>query len=621
MPPWCPTGPRGPPGACSNWSVDPPSRPIGPSARGRRGRRTHGLRSTDGPAAFNGRVVNTEIERFRLLAEAVPLVASRSRPASCSWPTRERWTDWMRSGCSRQPSRCRATGPRASRSVVASSDAVVRDATQARVDDPGAGDSSSRGQGDDRGRRARPARLRTDHPGPPRLDDDRRSRRNEFEVDPTLPRPMNSGSATRGTGPWSVPRPLDRPVARLLEISEIVRQHEPLPATKIMLESPPPPPVHTIGTRPMAAHVAGVRGTLPVRQPRPGGQVAGWGSTSRPVRPEGLGEGLGTWAQVLFTRPARSGVTGTLVPGSLRRGRPPRVDPAETARSLSPDPRFASRAPASPRSSPTACTRRAGTPRPRARNGCRSWHRRLRHPEDRVEAFVERVRQQFGTRGCSTWCCWGSRSSKGLVPLGVESMQRRSSRPSARFGRTGGRSVRSPARRSLAHPAEHDNGPRPSTVVDGNWSSREGSDAAGRGPVGGRADRSGLEVLPGPPRRRPAGPPSTTCWSRSAGSSDGVDCRWSTGTSIVSLGSTSRIAATAELTRRAVLVLGEAMLPGDVVDTIAATRWIIVVGSTVGSIVANVATGSNGPSRPASISSVSSGISGSRSRSRRRCSH
>ena len=545
------------------------------------------------PAAFNGRVVNTEIvERFRLLAEAVPLVASRDpRAARVVLMPDEGAVDGL-DAVRVLEAAVPVSGDRATRvrSVVASSDAVVRDAIvqAARSNDPEvlvirrreAKETTAVDELDRLGY-APIIRVRS------RLDDDCGVRaRNEFEVDPTLPRPDElrvgySLEQVRGRfrGRW-IAR-----VARLLEISEIVRQREPLPATKIMLESPPPPPVpHHRHQGRWRAHVAGVRGTTPgaaaTLLARAGRRM---GFDVRVlVRPEGLGEGLGTWAQVLFTRPARSGVTDTLVPGipygeaDLILG----VDPAETARSLGPDPQLriaspgvtsiiADRLGIEESRDPAALALAERMPE-LATAACGT-------PEDRVEAFVERVRQQFGNPRLLDVVLLGIAFQRGLVPLGVESMQEAIVETErAGFGRTGEafRFGRLLAVRSLI-PREHDNGlaaidrRRRELVLAGRirrgraWA-RSLDERIGRAlevlpglaeTAPGRASLDDLLVAIGRLQRRGGLPLVDRYIDRLAR------------LHVADRGDTGR-----ELTRRAVLVLGEAMLPRDVVGyAIAAT--------------------------------------------------
>merc|ERR1711965_344337 len=115
-------------------------------------------------------------------------------------------------------------------------------------------------------------------------------------------------------------------------------------------------------------------------------------------RPEPIETGVGAWAQVLFTRPARSGVPDTLVPGipygeaDLVLG----VDPGETGRALGSDPALCIATPGQtaiiaedPGVDDLEATAANSLLAELAAQECGT-------PRDRVEPFAERVRQQFG---------------------------------------------------------------------------------------------------------------------------------------------------------------------------------------------------------------------------------
>ena len=406
------------------------------------------------PASFNGRIIATEIvDRRRLLEEAVPLLASRDpRAARVILVADEGWSDGLDAvrvlegavpvGGDRVPK---------VRRVEANSDADIRDAIvlAARGATPEVlvvHRRESREVTDveelDRLGYAPILRIRS------RLDDACGVRaRNEFQVDGTLPRPDSVRSEftlepvqRRLRGRW-IAR-----VARLLEISEIVRQREPLPATPLYLEPMPPPPVPRHRDRGRwRAHVAGMRGTAPgaaatllVRAGR------NMGFDARVLfQPDRLAPGVGAWAQILFTRPARAGVTDTLVPGTpygeadLIVG----VDPGETVRALGPDVKL--RVATQGRTAIIADQSGIAEESDPANEALLERLSQLAVEacgtnDDRVEPFADRVRQQFGNTRLLDVVLLGVAFQLGLVPVTIEAIEEAVTETErGGFGRTG----------------------------------------------------------------------------------------------------------------------------------------------------------------------------------------
>ena len=385
------------------------------------------------PPAFKGRVHEVEIiERRRLLEEGLPVLASRDgRVPWIVLLVDEGWVDGLdavRILEGTVPVSGDAT-PRVS-VVEATDESVVRDAVieAARGDRPSVLVMRRRERGGgpdpeevDRLGYAPIIRVRT------RVDDACGVRIvDEPRIDPTLPRPEDV-RATRRIEPvhgrlggrWIVR------IARMTEIAEIVRQREPLPATPLAADAslPVPTPRHR-GQGRWRAHVAGVRGTAPgaatamlVRA----GEAMGFDVhvLSDP------GGGPAAWSQVLFTRPLR-GAADALHPGipygeaDLVLG----VDPLETIRALGPDPMLRVATPGR-----TAIVAQSH-PGPDERDPA-SREAASRLPalavsacgtaDDRVQDVAARVRQQFGHERLLDVVLLGIAFQRGLVPLSAES--------------------------------------------------------------------------------------------------------------------------------------------------------------------------------------------------------
>ena len=545
------------------------------------------------PTAFNGRVVATEIvERRRLLEEAVPLLASRDpRAARVILVADEGWSDGL-DAVRVLEGAVPVGGDRVAkvRRVEARSDADIRDAVilAARGATPEVLVVHRRESQEvtdveelDRLGYAPILRVRS------RLDEACGVRaRNDFRIDGTLPRPDEVQSdfslePVRGRlrGRW-IAR-----VARLLEISEIVRQREPLPANPVYLESIPTPPAprHRDHGR-WRAHVAGMRGTAPgaaaTLLARAGREM---GFDARLVfQPNRLAQGIGAWAQILFTRPARAGVTDTLVPGTpygeadLIIG----VDPGETMRALGPDEKL--RVATQGRTAIVADQR--GTS-----EDADSWSEadleRLSDlaneacgtGDDRVEPFADRVRQQFGNTRLLDVVLLGVAFQLGLIPVTIEAIEKAvTDTERGGFGRTG------EAFRFGRMLAVQDADARPS-VDDLSAIDRRRRELVLAGRMRrGRASARSLDERIGRALARLPGLSETTSGRKALddllmaigrlhrrGGLGLVDEYLET---LAKLHAADRGDTGRELTRRAVLVLGEAMLPRDVVAyAIAAT--------------------------------------------------
>lgn len=545
------------------------------------------------PSAFNGRVVTTEIiERRRLLEEAVPLLASRDpRAARVILVADEGWSDGL-DAVRMLEGAVPVVGDLVAkvRALDAPSDAEIRDAIilAARSASPEVivvrrRDTREVVDTEELDGLGYAPIIRVQS----RLDDACGVRAlNEFRVDGTLPRPESVRSEftfepIRGRlrGRW-VAR-----VARLLEISEIVRQREPLPATPLHLETlpPPSPPRHRERGR-WRAHVAGMRGTAPGAAATllgRAGRAMGF-DTRLLFQPDHLGPGLGAWAQILFTRPARTGISDTLVPGipygeaDLLIG----VDPAETVRALGSDPRL--RVAAQGR---TAIIADQHGPGDQVEPAMERLVERLPTlaaeacgtSDDRVGPFVDRVRQQFGNSRLLDVVLLGIAFQKGLVPVTIEAIEEAAVETErSGFGRTGeafrfGRmlAVRSSVQRPVTDGLTAIDRRRRELVLAGRLRR-------------GRASARSLDERIGRAITRLPGLSETT-----AGREALDDLLMAIGRlhrrgglglvddyleRLVLLHVADRGDTGRELTRRAVLVLGEAMLPRDMVAyAIAAT--------------------------------------------------
>ncbi len=388
------------------------------------------------PAGFKGGVRDVEIiERRRLLEEALPVLASRD--GRLPWIlllVDEGWVDGL------DASRIlEATVPVAGDAtprvvpIEARDDAVLRDAIveAARADRPVVFvvRRRERARGTDveeidRLGYAPIIRVRS------RIDDACGVRNvEEPRVDPSLPRPEDVSTVTRLErvrgrlgGRWIVR------IARMTEIAEIVRQREPLPAIPVGADvSIPPPAARHRGQGRWRAHVAGVRGTTP------------GAATSVLVR---AGEAMGfdvhvvsgptielaSWSQVLFTRPLRDSGDDTLCPGipvgeaDLVLG----VDPLETIRALGADPglRVADRG-------RTTLVAQSAVPPDERNPASRDAAARLPSiaavtcgtGEDRVADVAARVRQQFGQERLLDVVLLGIAFQNGVIPVTAEAMQ------------------------------------------------------------------------------------------------------------------------------------------------------------------------------------------------------
>lgn len=388
------------------------------------------------PTGFKGGIRDVEIiERRRLLEEALPVLTSRD--GRIPWIVLlvdEGWSDGLDAARILEatvPIVGDAT-PRVLR-IEAGDDATLRDAIveAARSDRPAVLAVRRRerlGGLDleeiDRLGYAPIIRVRS------RIDDACGVRNvEEPRVDPSLPRPEDVSSvmrleSVRGRlgGRWIVR------IARMIEIAEIVRQREPLPAVPLRADaSLPAPAARHRGQGRWRAHVAGIRGTSP------------GAATSVLVR---AGEAMGfdvhvlggpsigavAWAQVLFTRPLRELRDDTLCPGipygeaDLILG----VDPLETMRSLGPDPDLRVATPG--RTTIVAQSRVGADERHPPSREAASHLPTLAAAacgtiDDRVLDVAARVRQQFGQERLLDIVLLGIAFQQGVVPVTVEAMQ------------------------------------------------------------------------------------------------------------------------------------------------------------------------------------------------------
>lgn len=544
------------------------------------------------PSPFNGKILSLEIiERRRLLEEAVPLIASRDpRAARVVVVVDEGWFDGLDATRLLEGAAPVAgdLSPRIRR-IEARDDATIRDAVvaAARADQPEVLVFHRRQPGQvidteelDRLGYAPIVRLKT------RIDDACGVRaRNAFRVDGRLPRPDEIRTEmTVDRGQKRLHGRLILRLARLLEIAEIVRQREPLPINSVSLESTPPAPMPRHGDRGRwRAHVAGMRGIAPGAAAsllvRAGHEM---GFDTRVVsRPDAIADGMGVWSQVLYTRPARSGVPDTLVPGipygeaDLVIG----VDPGETLRALGPDPTLRV---ASPGRTSVVADQSAGEEGLAGQEAVLELlpelaARACGAPTDRIEPFQARVRQQFGNTRLLDVVLLGIAFQQGLVPVSVEAMDVAIGQVErSGFGRTGdafkfGRTlaVRSSVTRSTVPGLEAIDRRRRELVLAGRLrrgraSARSLDQRIGRALAAlpglaetesGRASLDDLLLAIGRLHRRGGLPLVDDYLSR-----------------LARLHAADRGDTGRELTRHAVLVLGEAMLPRDLVAyAIAAT--------------------------------------------------
>ena len=542
------------------------------------------------PAAFNGRVIATEIiERRRLLEEAVPLIASRdSKAVRVVLVVDEGWTDGLDAARLLEGAAPVAgdQSPKVRR-IEARDDGSIRDAIvqAARSSQPEVLVIHRRDIGEvidveelDRLGYAPIIRVRS------RIDDACGVRsRNDFRVDGRLSRPDEIRSQfTIDPVQRRLKGRFVLRVARLLEIAEIIRQREPLPATPVFQDALPQPatPQHSSHGR-WRVHVAGMRGLAPgaaasllVRA----GHAMGF-DTRVICRPEPIETGIGAWAQVLFTRPARSGVSDTLVPGipygeaDLLLG----VDPGETSRALGSDPALRIATPG--QTSIIAEAPGGEEPEATAANSllCELAGRACGTPRDRVEPFAERVRHQFGNTRLLDVVLLGVAFQLGLVPVTIDAMQVAvteverdgfgRSGEAFRFGRT--LAARSVSPRQLTPGLEAIDRRRRELVLAGRL--RRGRSSARS--LDERIGRA-LDALPGLAETEP-GRASLDDLLLAIGRlhrRGGLSLVDEYLVRLVRLHAADRGDTGRELTRHAVLLLGEAMLPRDLVAyAIAAT--------------------------------------------------
>ncbi|RPG14770.1 MAG: hypothetical protein CBB69_002420 [Phycisphaera sp. TMED9] len=405
------------------------------------------------PAGFSGRVVAVEIvERRRLLEEAVLLAAGRDggRP----WVTLiadEGWSDELDAArllaaaipaAGENPARVQVLeiedDPSLRRGIEEAARAtfpsvlVIRRREVTSVRDPNEIDRLGY---------APLIRVKT------RIDDACGVRPSgEPTVDPSLPRPDEVTGRYRFEPIRSrFKRSFVLRVGRLLEISELVRQRNPLPAMPVPPELgiAAPTPRHR-GSGRWRAHIAGVRGTSP------GGagsliSLAGrnmgfdvrLAALAQPLAP-----GRTAWTQILFTRPMREDAADTLVP-SIPRGEADvliGIDPFETLRALVSDPMLQIATPGA--TSIIANTEPAveeGPISPELRELLEmEAGRRCGTAEDRVEAFSKQVLQQFGNRRLLDIVLVGVAYQQGLIPVSLEAITEAAQRlERVGFGRSG----------------------------------------------------------------------------------------------------------------------------------------------------------------------------------------
>jgi hypothetical protein len=388
------------------------------------------------PTGFKGGVRDVEIiERRRLLEEALPVLASRD--GRIPWVlllVDEGWTDGLDASRILEGT-VPITGDATPRVVMieARDDAVLRDAIieAVRGDRPvvmvvrrrervGGTDVEEI----DRLGYAPIIRVRS------RIDDACGVRNVEDpRVDPSLPRPEDVSTVTRLEqvrgrlgGRWIVR------VARMTEIAEIVRHREPLPTVPLRSDaSLPAPAARHRGQGRWRAHVAGIRGTTPGAATSVlarAGEAMGFDVHVV----TGPSIGMAAWAQVLFTRPLRDTRDDTLCPGipygeaDLVLG----VDPLETIRALGPDPDLRVSTPGRTTlvaQSKVATDERSPASRDAAARLPALAAAACGTSDDRLLDIAARVRQQFGQERLLDVVLLGIAFQRGVVPVTVEAMQ------------------------------------------------------------------------------------------------------------------------------------------------------------------------------------------------------
>jgi hypothetical protein len=389
------------------------------------------------PARFSGRVIAVEIvERRRLLEEAVLLAAGRDggRP----WVTLiadEGWSDELDAArlltaaiptAGENPAQVKILeieddaslrrGIEEAARATFPSVLVVRRREIASIRDPNEIDRLGY---------APLVRVKT------RIDDACGVRPSgEPTVDPSLPRPDEVTARYRFEPIRSrFKRSFVLRVGRLLEISELVRQRNPLPAVPV----PPDlgvaaPTLRHRGNGRWRVHIAGVRGTSPGAAGSLlslAGRNMGF-DVRLAMLPQPLAPGRTAWTQVLFTRPMREDTADTLVP-SIPQGEADvliGVDPLETLRALVSDPMLQI-------ATPGITSIVANTDSP-AEEGVTSpdlralleaeSERRCGTSEDRVDAFSKQVLQQFGNRRLLDVVLVGVAYQRGLIPVSLEAI-------------------------------------------------------------------------------------------------------------------------------------------------------------------------------------------------------
>ena len=268
----------------------------------------------------------------------------------------------------------------------------------------------------------------------------------EPTIDSSLPRPDDVQGRYRFEPVRSrLRRSFVLRVGRLLEITELVRQRSPQVATPVMQDlGITVPTLRHRGRGRWRFHVAGVRGVSPggaASLVALAGRVMGFD-----VRLANLGASRSSnpsaWSQVLFTRPAREDVVDTLVP-SIPPGEADvvlGVDPIETLRAIATDSELRVATPG--RTSIVANTEpppdeRASLPDVAATLQSEAA-RHCGTPGDLVDAILPRVIQQFGNRRLLDVVLTGIAYQRGLVPVSLEAITEAAQRlERVGFGRTG----------------------------------------------------------------------------------------------------------------------------------------------------------------------------------------
>lgn len=268
----------------------------------------------------------------------------------------------------------------------------------------------------------------------------------EPTVDSSLPRPDDvEGRYRFETVRSRLRRSFVLRVGRLLEITELVRQRSPQVATPVPQDlGITVPTLRHRGRGRWRFHVAGVRGVSPggaASLVSLAGRIMGFD-----VRLANLGAARSSnpsaWSQVLFTRPAREDVVDTLVP-SIPPGEADvvlGVDPIETLRAIATDPGLRVATPGrtalvanteSPPDERASVPDVAATLQSEAARHCGT-------PDDLVDGFLSRVIQQFGNRRLLDVVLTGIAYQRGLVPVSLEAITEAAQRlERVGFGRTG----------------------------------------------------------------------------------------------------------------------------------------------------------------------------------------